>query len=188
MKTLVIYDDDGVIYYQASGDIKEPKGLQFLWIDEIPDNRIIERINVETKTPIFKNVDTLGMSIDEIKTYYINKAITNKANYLKENPITFSCNGTEYKYSIEESSQNLITKEIMMYTFAKDSGQDYTLIWRDINGECDFIWKIEDLKQLAYKMNVIETKLENRLQKIKSEIMSCNNEDEMESIDISFPN
>ena len=186
MKTLVIYDNDGVIYYQASGDIREPNGLQFIWVDEVPNNKIIEKVNVETKSPVLKNVETLGMSLDEIKTYYVNKATESKANYLKNNPITFTCKGVESQYSIDEYTQNLLTKEIMMYTFAKDSGQDYTLIWRDVNGQCDFVWEIEDLKQLAYEINLIEARLTARLQEIKKEIVSCESEGEIENIDMTF--
>ena len=33
MKTLIIYDHEGHIVYQASGAVPEPKGIPFLWVD-----------------------------------------------------------------------------------------------------------------------------------------------------------
>ena len=54
MKTLVIYDELGTIYYQASGSVTEPTGLPFLWV-EIPEGKYIISINTsgETPEPIF---------------------------------------------------------------------------------------------------------------------------------------
>lgn len=49
MKTLVIYDSKGTIFYQAQGDVSEPEGgLLFLWT-EIPAGKILKSIDT-TKT------------------------------------------------------------------------------------------------------------------------------------------
>lgn len=49
MKTLVIYDTSGKIFFQAKGDIQEPSGIPFLWL-EIPEGKILKGIDT-TKTP-----------------------------------------------------------------------------------------------------------------------------------------
>ncbi len=50
MQTLVIYDATGKIYYQASGDVAEPSGIPFLWV-EIPDGKYITGVDVSGETP-----------------------------------------------------------------------------------------------------------------------------------------
>ena len=45
MKTLVVYDNRGIIYYSASGDALEPQGLQFLWV-EVPEGKFVSCVDV----------------------------------------------------------------------------------------------------------------------------------------------
>ena len=45
MKTLIIFDNTGRIYYMASGDVIEPRGLPFLWV-EVPDGKYIAGVDV----------------------------------------------------------------------------------------------------------------------------------------------
>ena len=57
MKTLIIYDNTGKIFYQASGSVTEPTGLPFLW-EEIPTGKYAESVDVtDPKTPIAVLVD-----------------------------------------------------------------------------------------------------------------------------------
>ncbi len=48
--TLVIYDTTEKIYYQASGDVQEPSGIPFLWV-EVPDGKYITGVDVSGDTP-----------------------------------------------------------------------------------------------------------------------------------------
>lgn len=48
-RTLIIYDTTGYIIHQASGDVREPVGIPFLWVD-IPEGKRITGIDV-TVTP-----------------------------------------------------------------------------------------------------------------------------------------
>ncbi len=50
MKTLIIYDNTGKIYYQASGDITEPTGIPFLWVEN-PDGQYVSSIDISGETP-----------------------------------------------------------------------------------------------------------------------------------------
>lgn len=53
--TLIIYDSNGVIYYQSSGNVQEPSGgLQFLWV-EVPQGKFVESIDTsnELHEPVF---------------------------------------------------------------------------------------------------------------------------------------
>ena len=58
MKTLIIYDDTGNIYVQASWDVVEPHGgLQYI-ITEIPEGQRIASIDMTTDpyTVIFEDI------------------------------------------------------------------------------------------------------------------------------------
>jgi hypothetical protein len=50
MQTLIIYDATGRIYYQASGDVQEPTGIPFLWV-EVPEGKYITGVDVSGDTP-----------------------------------------------------------------------------------------------------------------------------------------
>lgn len=57
MKTLVIYDTTGRIIFQGNGDILEPVGIPFLWL-EIPDGKILKYIDT-SKTehvPVYEDL------------------------------------------------------------------------------------------------------------------------------------
>lgn len=45
MNTLIIYDEEGKIYYIATGNYTKPVGLQHLEV-EIPEGKIITGVNV----------------------------------------------------------------------------------------------------------------------------------------------
>ncbi len=49
MRTLIVYDETGYIIYQASGDVREPVGIPFLWVD-VPEGKQITGVDV-TVTP-----------------------------------------------------------------------------------------------------------------------------------------
>ena len=67
MKTLVIYDTAGKIYFQAQGNVQEPAGgLLFIWL-EIPVEKILKSIDT-TKTPhepVYENMPKSEM--DNVK-------------------------------------------------------------------------------------------------------------------------
>jgi len=46
MRTLIVYDTTGYIIYQASGDIREPMGIPFLWVD-IPEGKRIAGVDLK---------------------------------------------------------------------------------------------------------------------------------------------
>lgn len=57
MKTLVIYDTKGVIYFQVQGDVAEPTGIPFMWL-EIPETKILKNIDT-SKTehvPVYEDI------------------------------------------------------------------------------------------------------------------------------------
>lgn len=58
MKTLLIYDNEGTIFYQISGHYVAPKGgVQYLEVDsETHKNKIIKGVNVETKELILEDM------------------------------------------------------------------------------------------------------------------------------------
>lgn len=57
METLIIYDEKGTIYFQASGNVNEPDGLPFIRVT-IPHDKRVSRIDtsVEPHVPIFEDL------------------------------------------------------------------------------------------------------------------------------------
>ena len=56
--TLVIYDSNGTIFYQATGDVIEPAGgLLYLWI-EVPFGKILKSVDTskEDHEPVFEEL------------------------------------------------------------------------------------------------------------------------------------
>ena len=77
MNTLIIYDSTGYIIFQASGSVREPIGIPFLWV-EIPAGKRVVSVDMATNTPIFEDlpksnaqllqeqVDALNIAMAEI--------------------------------------------------------------------------------------------------------------------------
>ena len=55
MQTLVIYDTTGYIISQMSGDVREPVGIPFIWV-EVPVGKRIVSVDPETGTPVFEDL------------------------------------------------------------------------------------------------------------------------------------
>lgn len=57
MNTLIIYDGTGYVIYQASGNVREPIGVPFMWV-EIPEGKHIVSVDVsgETHVPVFEDL------------------------------------------------------------------------------------------------------------------------------------
>lgn len=51
MHTLVIYDTTGYIIYQAYGNVREPIGVPFLWV-EVPTNKRLISLDVSGEEPM----------------------------------------------------------------------------------------------------------------------------------------
>jgi hypothetical protein len=70
MLYLIIYDETGKIYYQTAGDVQEPSGLPFLWI-EIPEGKLLKSINTEVTPhePVFE--DLPKSELDNVKEQLI---------------------------------------------------------------------------------------------------------------------
>lgn len=49
MRTLIVYDTTGNILVNMSGDVREPVGVPFLWVD-VPNGKRVKSIDV-SKTP-----------------------------------------------------------------------------------------------------------------------------------------
>lgn len=55
MNTLVIYDSTGYIINQMAGDVREPIGIPFMWV-EIPEGKRLVSIDTENHTPVFQEI------------------------------------------------------------------------------------------------------------------------------------
>lgn len=75
MKTLIIYDNDGFIFYQGS-EIKIPVGLQFTYI-EIPKNKIVIKIDttVNPHQVVFQDRQKTEIELMQEKMDLMQKAL-----------------------------------------------------------------------------------------------------------------
>jgi hypothetical protein len=88
MKTLIIYDNTGYIYFQMSGNYKVPQGgMQFIEI-EIPNEKILKSIDVSIvpHKPIYEDTPIPEMQIvkqqlDEAQTL-LTEYVNSKYNAL----------------------------------------------------------------------------------------------------------
>ena len=55
MKILIIYDETGRVLLTSSGDIKEPKAVNFA-VDDVPEGYYVESVDPETWEPILKSI------------------------------------------------------------------------------------------------------------------------------------
>ena len=57
MQTLIIYDSEGYIISQMSGDVREPVGIPFMWV-EVPGGKRLVGIDTtkEEHEPIFEDI------------------------------------------------------------------------------------------------------------------------------------
>ena len=57
MEMIVIYDDNGTIYYCAGGSVEEPVGLQFMKVT-VPEGKILKSIDVsgDVHEPVFEDL------------------------------------------------------------------------------------------------------------------------------------
>lgn len=64
MKNLIIYDTSGYIISRSMGDVREPIGIPFMWVD-VPEGKYVENIDVSgTKdTPIFADLPKSQMQL-----------------------------------------------------------------------------------------------------------------------------
>ena len=69
MQTLIIYDSNGTIYYQASGAVTEPTGMPFLWVD-VPEGKYVSSVDIATNTAIFEDLPKSDIDI-KIQEIYV---------------------------------------------------------------------------------------------------------------------
>lgn len=55
MKTLIVYDNKGVVFNQVTGDYTPPEGINFIEV-EVPSDKIVTGVDVVNKTPILENL------------------------------------------------------------------------------------------------------------------------------------
>lgn len=83
MNTLIIYDSTGYILSQMSGDVREPEGIPFMWL-EIPQGKRLMNIDTEKNphVPIFEDVaptgiETLQNQVENLQSELLTQQETN---------------------------------------------------------------------------------------------------------------
>lgn len=192
MQTLVIYDTSGKIFYQAQGDIQQPSGgLLFLWL-EIPEGKVLKRINtdIEPHTPVYRDItgiDTDTSTLEEVKAYLISKSKDNLESYLAAHPIISTCHTeTEKQYSITKEKQTLLTQMILITQVAANAGIEYQPSWNAQGEPCTYDWTLEQLQQLAFEAEAVVRPLVSHQQTIEAEINAATTKEDALAVSIEF--
>lgn len=189
--TLVIYDTTGYILQQMNGNVREPVGVPFLWI-EIPEGQYVSSVDVnsEIPVPVFKkygSFDYENATLEEVKAHQIELSKLTLENYLSSNTITSICHGsTEKQYTITKEKQTLLTQMILITQMAAQSNITYQSSWNAAGEACTYDWTLEELKQLAFEIEIIVRPLVSQQQTMEAKITAATTKDEILAVDITF--
>jgi hypothetical protein len=78
MHTLIIYDNQGYIFFQGQGNLREPQGIPFLWVD-IPEGKYVKSVDVSTSThkPVFAYISKSEVELLKEQVDSLNIAMAN---------------------------------------------------------------------------------------------------------------
>lgn len=65
MRTLIVYDANGYVFYTASGDVKEPVGVPFMWVDVTP-GKYVSNVDVTSDPHEAELVDLPKSEVDKL--------------------------------------------------------------------------------------------------------------------------
>ena len=149
-------------------------------------NKKIESVEKSVKE-ITEEPDIDNMTLDEAKTYTINKSKVILEDYLAANPITSSCHGGEAKkYAITSEKQQYLSMMILMTSMAAEKEISYTPSWNATGESCTYDWKLEELQQLAIEIETVVRPLISKQQHYEKDIKDCTSIDEIKAITISY--
>lgn len=187
---MVIYDSEGKIYFQASGDYELPgEGVQYLETDIDHESETIKSVDmsVEPHTAVVVPLISTYMSLEDYKKKMIDELEYNFANYLSNNPIVSSCHkGEEAEYTVTKEKQTLLMLEISLTERASALGIDYQPSWNAHDCASTDDWTLEELYQLSFDIAEFIKPLVADEQAIDFEIRNAESFDELLAIDISF--
>lgn len=105
MKTLIIYDNNGTVYYQAYGDVIAPESVNAAVVD-IPDGKTIDHVDGATGEVILKDVEKTDTEVMKEQISAIYTKMSEGYAGTAENPIPWvygmECKeGVYYSYNGE---------------------------------------------------------------------------------------
>lgn len=76
MDALIIYDETGYIIFQATGNLREPIGVPFMWV-EVPEGKRVVGVDVsgETHVPVFADLPKSEVQLLQEKVVESEQAI-----------------------------------------------------------------------------------------------------------------
>lgn len=191
MQTLIIYDNEGFILSQMSGNVREPVGVPYIWV-EMPENKYIQKIDTTTDphTPVLIDVSLFNYelaTLDEVKKHQIKLSKSNLEQYLKENPIFSTCHNEEGGfYSITEVNQNRLLAMISVTQMKQSLGIEYQPSWNESEKACTYDWTVEQLIQLSFEIELVVRPLVSKQQEMEELINSCDDKYDVLKVDITF--
>lgn len=70
MRTLIVYDNNGYVFYSAIGDVQEPVGVPFMWV-EVEEGKYVTSVDVSgaVHVPVFEEIQkSERQQMDELKS------------------------------------------------------------------------------------------------------------------------
>ena len=129
----------------------------------------------------FKNKNEV-IDLDTVKAEKIENSKTLLAEWLENNPITY----TDGKmYSVTSEKQALLNGNLASYERAKTVGVEYPLKWNSTGSECT-LWDYTDLLTLSLTIAGYVAPKVSKQQEIELQIKACTTVDEVNEIVINY--
>ena len=190
-KLLIIYDEEGKIYHWSAGsDIKEPKGIPHIILEDYEaDGRNIERIDVTKNPPVpvySKTKEEIEYELMTLEDYQNLRQTENKKRleeFLKNNPI---CWTDGLYYGVTQEDQNEMNLDLSTYQLKQTIGDTaWKLQWHSIKSDCrnfseeEFVGLLNSIIEFVYPYRQLEMKY-------KEAIFTAKSKEEVREIDLTY--
>ena len=127
------------------------------------------------------------MSLEEAIAYKIKQSKLALAAFLENATITSSCHKSEEaRYSVTSEKQQYLISMITISELAISAGIEYQPSWNATGEPCSYDWTVDELKQLAFEMELFVRPLVSKQQAIETEIKACTTVEEVINVVISY--
>lgn len=136
----------------------------------------------ETGTFSEPDVPVISLDIDALKVDKVEESKTKLAEWLSENPMTYT-DGKSYTATAEK--QALLNSNLASYERAKAAGVPYPLKWNASGEEC-IEWEYDDLVALSLAIAAYVAPKVSEQQTLEITINACQTPEELDKININY--
>lgn len=187
---LVFYDTTGYVLDQREGDVREPIGVPYMWV-QISEGQYVRSIDISV-TPHqailreYGAFDYESATLEEAKAYHIGLSKQNLKAYLENHPVFSTVHKPEGGYySLTEDKQNLLLGMISVAQMKAAAGEEYQPSWNETGQACTYDWTIDQLIQLSFEIEAVVRPLVSHQQTLEAQTNACTVNTEVPAIDVS---